>query len=98
MVGGRGYSRWENFELVIKKAIIACENAGGNVDDHFRGVTEMVSIGSGAARTVKDYVLTRYACWYLYVLSISKFLSSDTFDADVSQGSGIFRFTDEKLF
>jgi len=56
-----GYSRWENFELVIKKAAIACENAGGNVTDHFRDVTKMVSIGSGAARTVKDYVLTRYA-------------------------------------
>ncbi len=60
-----GYSRWENFELVIKKAIIACENAGGNVADHFRGVTKMVSIGSGAARTVKDYVLTRYACYLI---------------------------------
>ncbi len=60
-----GYSRWENFELVIKKAIIACENAGGNVGDHFRGVTKMVSIGSGAVRTVKDYVLTRYACYLI---------------------------------
>ena len=58
-----GYSRWENFELVIKKAVMTCENAGGNVDDHFRDVTKMVSIGSGAARTVKDYALTRYACY-----------------------------------
>ncbi len=49
-----GYSRWENFELVIKKAIIACENAGGNVGDHFRGVTKMVSIGSGAARNIYE--------------------------------------------
>ncbi len=60
-----GYSRWENFELVIKKAIIACENAGGNVADHFREVTKMVSIGSGAARNVKDYALTRYACYLI---------------------------------
>lgn len=60
-----GYSRWENFELVIKKAIIACENAGGNEHNHFREVTKMVSIGSGAARTVKDYVLTRYACYLI---------------------------------
>ena len=37
-----GYSRWENFELVIKKAMISCENAGGNVNDHFRGITKMV--------------------------------------------------------
>lgn len=60
-----GYSRWENFELVIKKAVIACENAGGNVYDHFRDVTKMVSIGSGAARIVKDYALTRYACYLI---------------------------------
>ncbi len=39
-----------------------------------------------------------FAIWYLYVLSISKFLSSDAFDADASQGSGTFRFVDEKLF
>lgn len=37
-----GCSRWENFELVIKKAIIACENAGGNVEDYFRDTTKMI--------------------------------------------------------
>lgn len=41
------------------------KNTGGNVADHFRGVTKMVNIGSGAARTVKDYVLTRYACYLI---------------------------------
>lgn len=35
------------------------------VYDHFRDVTKMVSIGSGAARTVKDYALTRYACYLI---------------------------------
>ena len=60
-----GYSRWENFELVIKKAMVSCENAGGNLADHFREVTKMVSIGSGAVRTVKEYVLTRYACYLI---------------------------------
>lgn len=60
-----GYFRWENFELVIKKAMVSCENAGGNLLDHFREVTKMVGIGSGAARTVKDYALTRYACYLI---------------------------------
>ncbi len=60
-----GYSRWENFELVIKKAIIACENAGGNVDDHFRGVTKMIRLAKNAERGVKEYVLTRYACYLI---------------------------------
>lgn len=60
-----GYSRWENFELVIKKAVIACENAGGNVKDHFRDVTKMIRLAKNAERGVKDYVLTRYACYLI---------------------------------
>lgn len=60
-----GYSRWENFELVIKKAIIACENAGGNVEDHFRGVTKMIRLAKNAERGVKEYALTRYACYLI---------------------------------
>lgn len=60
-----GYSRWENFELVIKKAMVSCENAGGKIEDHFRDVTKMVDIGSGAVRRVKDYVFTRYACYLI---------------------------------
>lgn len=60
-----GYSRWENFELVIKKAIIACENAGGNVEDHFRDTTKMIRLAKNAERGVKEYVLTRYACYLI---------------------------------
>ncbi len=57
-----GYDRWENFSKVVHKASIACETAGGAVSNHFRGVTKMVSIGSGAERPVEDIMLTRYAC------------------------------------
>jgi len=60
-----GYSRWENFELVIKKAMVSCENAGGNVEDHFRGVTKMIRLAKNAERGVKDYALTRYACYLI---------------------------------
>jgi len=38
---------------------------GVNVDDHFREVTKMVKLGSGAEREVKDYMLTRYACFLI---------------------------------
>jgi hypothetical protein len=31
--------------------------------DHFRGVTKMVKLGSGAERPVDDFMLTRYACY-----------------------------------
>lgn len=60
-----GYSRWENFELVIKKAIVSCENAGGNVEDHFRDTTKMIKLAKNAERYVKEYILTRYACYLI---------------------------------
>jgi len=49
-----GYDRWENFSRVIHKASIACETSGGEVSNHFRGVTKMVQIGSRAERPIDD--------------------------------------------
>lgn len=60
-----GYSRWENFELIVKKGMASCENAGVATFDHFRNVTKMVRLGSGAERPVTDYKLTRYACYLI---------------------------------
>ncbi len=60
-----GYDRWENFKNAIDKAIISCKSAGVNISDHFRDVTKMVPIGSGAERPVEDIMLTRYACYLI---------------------------------
>ena len=60
-----GYKRWENFIETIKKAMQSCENAGIEVNNHFREVTKMVQIGSGARRNLQDYMLTRYACYLI---------------------------------
>lgn len=60
-----GYDRWENFENAINRAKIACTNAKNDVTDHFRGVTKMVDVGSGATREIQDLKLTRYACYLI---------------------------------
>lgn len=60
-----GYERWENFEKAIKRAMESCETASVSILDHFREVTKMVQLGSGAKRSVKDYMLTRYACYLI---------------------------------
>jgi DNA-damage-inducible protein D len=59
------YNSWDKFERVIKKAAVACENSAQPASDHFSQVGKMVQIGSGAEREVKDYKLSRYACYLI---------------------------------
>ena len=60
-----GYDRWENFHKAIERAIDSCKASEIEPADHFRSVTKMVQIGSGAERAVQDYMLTRYACYLI---------------------------------
>ena len=60
-----GYARWENFTIAIGRAVESCKSQNINVDDHFREVTKMISLAKGAKREVKDYMLTRFACYLI---------------------------------
>ena len=60
-----GYERWENFDKAVNRAIVSCDAGGIEVSDHFREITKMISVGKGAQRAVKDYMLTRYACYLI---------------------------------
>ena len=59
------YSNWQNFEKIINKAKLSCENSNINVLDHFTDINKMVQIGSGAERKQQDYKLSRYACYLI---------------------------------
>ncbi len=60
-----GYDQWKNFQKVIEKAKVACENSGIAVADQFADVGKMIVAGKGAKREVDDIALTRHACYLI---------------------------------
>jgi DNA-damage-inducible protein D len=60
-----GYSEWRNFQKVIIKAKQSCNASGNKVNDHFVDINKMVKIGSDTERSIKDIMLTRYACYLI---------------------------------
>ena len=59
------YSKWQNFEKIIEKAKISCENSGISAFEHFTDVSKTIKMPKGAEKEVKDYKLTRYACYII---------------------------------
>ena len=59
------YSNWQNFEKIINKAKISCENSGISVFEHFIDVNKLSKRANNAEVEIKDYELTRYACYLI---------------------------------
>ena len=60
-----GYSQWRRFEEAVKRAMASCEQSGNMPQNHFAGAGKMVELGSGSARNVDDYHLSRFACYLI---------------------------------
>ncbi len=59
------YSNWQNFEKIINKAKKSCENSEVSVFEHFIDINKTIKMPKGAKKTIKDYELSRYACYLI---------------------------------
>lgn len=64
-----GYTEYSKFIPAIERAKESCKNSGQSIEDHFAGVSEMISIATGTPRETKreveNYNLSRYACYLI---------------------------------
>ena len=59
------YKEWRKFENVINKAKESCKNSNINVFEHFVDVDKLSKRANNAEVMIKDYKLTRYACYLI---------------------------------
>lgn len=60
-----GYVNWANFDGVISRAGISLSQNGINPSQHIVETSSMVAVGSEARREVRDYFLSRPACYLI---------------------------------
>ena len=59
------YKEWRKFDNVISKAKDACQNSGISIAEHFVDVDKLSKRANNAEVVIKDYKLTRYACYLI---------------------------------
>ena len=64
-----GYASWEKFQNTIKRAQKSFSTSEitkyYNIENHFRQVEKMVTVGSGERRELIDFELSKYACYLI---------------------------------
>lgn len=59
------YSKWERFSNTIENAKTACKKSGYDANEHFPEVGKLSKRNNGAVVKIKDYKLSRYACYLI---------------------------------
>ena len=60
-----GYNKWQNFDKIIYKSKIACENSNISTLEHFTDISKTIIMPKNASKKVNDYKLSRYACYLI---------------------------------
>ena len=101
------YKEWRKFEGVIKKAKEACENSGISSFEHFVGADKLSKRANNAEVIIKDYNLTRYACYLIAqngdsrkkVISLAQtYFAIQTRKQEISEKEYCLLTEDEKRF
>lgn len=69
LVSVLGYDKWQNFDIVIQRAMTICTLTNLELSEHFTATSKVITTGFGARREVKDYYLTRYALHLVLICS-----------------------------
>ena len=59
------YAQWRRFEEVINRAKTSCLNSSYSVNQHFANVGKLSKRNNNAVVEIKDYKLSRYACYLI---------------------------------
>ena len=59
------YKEWRKFNNVVNKAIITCNNSKVRIEEHFVQVDKMIIMPKNASKIIRDYKLSRYACYLI---------------------------------
>ena len=60
-----GYNKWDKFERVIERAMVACRNSGHDPAEHFQEVFPQPGKNPEGGRPAKNFELSRYASYLI---------------------------------